>query len=516
MPTDSKFFEAKAREESESGSLIQFTQKRFEKKKILEASLSERTKKIFFSLQRLCIIKNLRSERLTRGYGVLISNVLGNEFLDPDPHAIESSFEESTFLIPLLIFHTHSSDPISELYSLNTRLRLFAKIVTISLGAGKIEAALNLIIKGKIKNHWVILQNIHLCPDFLPRLEEEIEKLNSSGAHRDFRLWLTSSPAARLPLSLLQTCIKITMEPPNGLKIFLLRSLNQIESQFLNANDIQKKLLYGVCFAHAAIQERCRYQGVGWVRPYDFTETDFLASVSVIIGFPGDKIQWDMLRYCIADLIYGCRVSETQDIRLIHSILDPILNLHIKEKSFLLSESQNISFPERMDNFKMTFHAVEKMEYIESPELYGLHTNQEIRIDRSEGQRVLDLIAHVKKSALIIEDLEYRKGLGSEDMDNDQLSKQNRGKTLGKVANSILEKLPLEFDLDEVKENYPITFEESLNTVLQQEVMRYNKLIKRARASLTNVYQAANGRAIMSVELEEIASDILVGNLPES
>ncbi|CAG9319005.1 unnamed protein product [Blepharisma stoltei] len=516
MPTDQKFFEAKAREEGDVSSLIQFTQKRFEKKKLLEASLSERTKKIFIALQRLCILKILRSERLTRGYGVLISNVLGDEFLNSDPNSIENSFEESTYNTPFLIFHTHSSDPISELFSLNARLRLYAKIVTVSLGAGKIETALSMIEKGKNKNHWVILQNIHLYPAFMPILEEEIEKLNGTGAHREFRLWLTSSPTAHLPITLLQTCIKITMEPPNGLKTFLLRSLNQIEPQFLHSNDIQKRLLYGLCFAHATIQERCRYQGVGWVRPYDFTESDFLASVSVVISFPAEKIQWDMMRYCISDLVYGCRVSEPQDIRLIHALIDPILSSHIKEKLFLLSESQNIGIPERMDNFKTTFSLVEKMEYNESPEIYGLHSNQEIRLESSEGQRVLDLIAHVKRSALIIEDFDYRKETGEKEVDNDEFSKQDRGKLLNRLSTSILEKLPTEFDLADIKEKYPITFEESLNTVLQQEVMRYNRLIGIARSTLTAVQQAATGNSIMSIDLEEIAASLLIGKVPDS
>lgn len=43
------------------------------------------------------------------------------------------------------------------------------------------------------------------------------------------------------------------------------------------------------------------------------------------------------------------------------------------------------------------------------------------------------------------------------------------------LAEDILSKLPKNFDLQEVVEKYPVKYEESMNTVLRQEVIRFNR-----------------------------------------
>lgn len=42
--------------------------------------------------------------------------------------------------------------------------------------------------------------------------------------HEEFRLWITCEPTPDFPLSLLQMAIKVTMEPPKGMKAGLART----------------------------------------------------------------------------------------------------------------------------------------------------------------------------------------------------------------------------------------------------------------------------------------------------
>ena len=56
----------------------------------------------------------------------------------------------------------------------------------------------------------------------MPRLEALVEQYVPDTMHRDYRLWLTSMPSEQFPVSVLQNSIKITIEPPRGVRANLL------------------------------------------------------------------------------------------------------------------------------------------------------------------------------------------------------------------------------------------------------------------------------------------------------
>ena len=66
-----------------------------------------------------------------------------------------------------------------------------------------------------------------------------------------------------------------------------------------------------------------------------------------------------------------------------------------------------------------------------------------------------------------------------------------------------------------VIEKYPTEYTESMNTVLTQEVIRYNKLLKVMAEMLHNVQKALKGEVVMSDDLEKMATSLFDNQVPK-
>lgn len=80
---------------------------------------------------------------------------------------------------------------------------------------------------------WVILNNIHLMPNWLIELEKKLDEFAIEGSHEKFRLYLSSDPSAAIPIGVLSRCIKLTNEPPAGLKANLKRAFANFSREYI-------------------------------------------------------------------------------------------------------------------------------------------------------------------------------------------------------------------------------------------------------------------------------------------
>merc|ERR1712072_1283276 len=78
----------------------------------------------------------------------------------------------------------------------------------------------------------------------------------------------------------------------------------------------------------------------------------------------------------------------------------------------------------------------------------------------------------------------------------------------------IAQNIPPDFDMEQVQIRYPVSWGESMNTVLKQELLRFNNLLRCVRTSLVNVVKAIKGLVVMSAELEKLGNALFFGLLP--
>lgn len=98
------------------------------------------------------------------------------------------------------------------------------------MGQGQTQGALALLRTCAADGSWLILKNIHLVASWLPALEKAMYQL---APHSDFRLWLTSEATPRVPPSLLENSLKVTVEAPPGVKRNLQRALGSWSPDFV-------------------------------------------------------------------------------------------------------------------------------------------------------------------------------------------------------------------------------------------------------------------------------------------
>ena len=127
------------------------------------------------------------------------------------------------------------ADPTNAIETLAHRRR--RGIDCVSMGEGQDVVALRSISAATTNGSWVLLQNCHLGLDFINTLEDMLLKLRvpDSGCNPDFRLFITTEPHKAFSIGLLQMSIKVTNEPPKGLRAGLQRSYTVIVDQDNNS-----------------------------------------------------------------------------------------------------------------------------------------------------------------------------------------------------------------------------------------------------------------------------------------
>mmetsp|Transcript_8874 Transcript_8874/g.25515 ORF Transcript_8874/g.25515 Transcript_8874/m.25515 type:complete len:421 (+) Transcript_8874:1119-2381(+) len=243
-------------------------------------------------MQRICIIRALRLDRVLFCASRFVRLNLGPQFADPPPFDLRAIFQSSNHRTPLIFVLSPGVDPTAQVKSLANDLSTNVDIC--ALGQGQAPVAMSLMNLGLRSGSWVFLANCHLMLSWMPELEKRIAEYCAMtedmphAPHCDFRLWLSASPSPKFPIAILQRGIKMTTEPPRGLRANMLKLYNLVgEEQFGRCQQRLKyqRLLFSLCWFHALLLERRKFKSLGFNVPYEFNESDYSICHDLVIVF---------------------------------------------------------------------------------------------------------------------------------------------------------------------------------------------------------------------------------------
>ncbi|XP_025767388.1 dynein heavy chain 1, axonemal [Oreochromis niloticus] len=281
-------------------------------------------------------------------------------------------------------------------------------------------------------------QNCHLAPSWMPTLERLIENINPLKVHKNFRLWLTSLPSNKFPVSVLQKGSKMTIEPPRGIKANLQKTYMRLTNDFLSSSTKRRK-----------------FGPLGFNIPYEFTDGDLNICISQLKMFLDEyqDIPYKVLKYTAGEINYGGHVTDDWDRRCLLSVLEDFYCPAVLSSDHVYSASGVYQQIDTKLDIKGYLAYICGLPINDTPEIFGLHDNANISFAQNEAFALLEAVVRLQPRAT-----------------------SAGGKTLEEIVKEIVagivEKIPPPFDIEEVMEKYPVLYEESMNTVLIQEVIR--------------------------------------------
>ena len=325
-----------------------------------------------------------------------------------------------------------------------------------------------------------------------------VDKL-SEGAHENFRLFLSAEAPPilekGLPISLLQNSIKLTNEPPEGLKPNLIKAYSSFTEDMMEgcAKPTEfRAIVFALSYFHAALLERKKFgvgnlvgakSGIGWNMNYPFNTGDLLCCGMCTNNYleNNTNVPWDDLRYIFGEIMYGGHIVEDWDRRLAFAYLTKYMNNDLLEGVDMFPKFHT---PPTNLNQQQTLAYIEETMPAETPLAYGLHPNAEIGFKLREADAFC--------SSLLL--LQPRQAA-----DDASMSPEDKAKM---VLDELVEKLPEPFDMEDIRSSVD-EFTPYVMVAIQ-ESERMNRLLVEMRRSLAELDLGLKGDLTMSEPMEAV------------
>lgn len=327
---------------------------------------------------------------------------------------------DSTAARPLMLCSQPGQDASSKVDALSASLDKSLLQVSMGSAEGYTEAE-KIISQAAKTGSWVVLRNVHLCPEWLGLLEK---KLHGMSFDNNFRLFLTCEIHPKLPTALLRRSEIVVFESSSGMKANLQRFYLNLPAKRLDQNPVERGRLYSLlAWFNAVVQERLRYAPLGWTKRYEFTDSDLMCAMDVLDQWVDDvagnrahidpsQLPWQALKTLLAESLYGGRVDQSFDQTALEAFIASIFNArNYAAEAVLVQDSAGTPILKLPDSLtRGAFEAwVKDLPDANPPSWIGLPATAENQLKRLIAQRALSRLAllqglvesggHVEKNA---------------------------------------------------------------------------------------------------------------------
>ena len=355
-------------------------------------------------IEKLLVVRALRGDRTTLAVALWVKDVLGARYGEAVPFDLPASFEDAGPAVPIFFLLSAGvavpMDELGKLGKLHGMTEEAGTFVMVSLGQGQEPVAEKALDRMYANGGWVLLQNIELVANWLPKLEKKLEAL-AVGANPSFRVFLSALPQKVVPVAVLQSSIKLTNEPPSGLKANMLRAYGSfteaIWESTVKPNEL-KSIIFALCFFHSCVCERRKFGPIGWNRAYPFNPGDLSVCITVANNYldASPKVPWDDLRYIFGEIMYGGHITDNWDRRLCSNYLIASVNEQLLENLNLFPKFE---VPPSHYSHKQYCEYIEERLAMETPAAYGLHANSEINFMTRQADELFAAVAELQPRA---------------------------------------------------------------------------------------------------------------------
>ncbi|KAL5010133.1 hypothetical protein ScPMuIL_012438 [Solemya velum] len=305
-------------------------------------------------IQRLCVVRAVRPDRIMQASSLFINAVLGKKYWGELAIDLASLLKQSAPDVPLLLLFTSDTTTVMKLFT-DFAHRKQNKILTLTLtdnSAATEKNARKHIHKAMAEGLWLLLHNAHNAPHMLNNLEAIFGE--QTNVDPQFRLWVSAQTHPNnLPVTLLQNSAKAVIDTPKTMKDNLIRSFSLFEPDILRQSYRTEwpLMLHNLCYLHSAIQLRTRFGRGGWNCAADFFnigQSELQEALAFMVAefrdplfcTTSDGVQmprttsWTGIRYMLAEVIYGSYMTDTYDHQSLAATVDYWISPQTIKKDF--------------------------------------------------------------------------------------------------------------------------------------------------------------------------------------